>query len=220
MIKIIGYNKALLILILCASMVLLFLYNQKMLMPNLQKQERQLRTAQSEISKMTGDMDQLRNSLEKFEKEKLDFERVQKLGFFDLQDRVKADATVSAIQRESRLIAAKYSIKPASTISNQKLRDAGYKILNTDMDFDLEAIEDNDIYKFIYILNYGFPGQIIIKNLDISRPVKVTQPILRKIGGGEAVAVVKASLKVSWQTMVPDETISKTRSASQNGDFR
>ena len=220
MIKAIGYNKVFLIVVLMACLAVTFLYNQNFLKPDLDKKNRTLRANSSEISEMTGNLNKLSGDLQKFEKQKTDFERVLKLGFFDPQNRVEARQIITEIQQESRLLSAKYQISPAQSEENKMAKEAGSKILTTGIRFDLEAIEDADIYKFIYILNYAFPGQLAINDFSMSREVDVTQPILRKIGVGQAEALVKASLSVTWKTMVPDETISVTGNSSNQGGVR
>ncbi len=217
MMKAIGLKKVILVLSLAALAVLMFLYSQQILGPNLKKQQRLLSSGKGEISTMTNNLNQLTDSLQRFEKEKEDFAQVRNLGFFDQQNRVEARRLITAIQRESGLRISNYTIKSAASIPSEKSREAGYKILNTDIDFKLEAIEDADIYKFIYMLNYGFPGQILIKDLSISKEMNITQPLLRKIGVGDSVPIVEATLNVSWQTMVPDETIAVSDSTGQGG---
>jgi len=220
MIKAIGYNKVFLIGLLSACLVAVFLYNQRFLKPDLDKKNRILRTNSSEISEMTDNLNKLSEGLQKFEKQKADFERVQNLGFFDSQNRVEARQIITEIQQESRLLSAKYQISPAQSVGNKMAQEAGSKILTTAIKFDLEAIEDSDIYKFIYILNYAFPGQLAINDFSMSREVEVTQPILRKIGVGQAEALVKASMSVTWKTMVPDESLSVTGDSSNQGGVR
>jgi len=213
MIKLIGYNKLLLIVLLLVCLIGAFLYNQSILKPSLDKKERVLRANSSEMSEMTTNLSELSGNLQAFEKQKIDFERVQNLGFFNSQNRVEAREFITAIQKESRLLSARYEIKPARSDENKMAKEAGAKVLTTDISFDLEAIEDSDIYKFIYILNYGLPGQVVINDFVLSRDKEITQPLLRKIGVGEAVAVVNASLNVTWNTVVLDETLSVTDGA-------
>jgi len=220
MIKTIGYNKIVLIVILIACLAVTFLYNQNFLKPDLDKKNRALRANSSEISEMTDNLNKLSGDLQKFEKQKTDFERVQNLGFFDSQNRVEARQIITEIQKESRLLSAKYQINPAKSEDNKMAKEAGAKILTTDIRFDLEAIEDADIYKFVYILNYAFPGHLAINNFSMSREIDVTQPVLRKIGVGQAEAIVKASLAVTWKTMVPDEGLSVTGDSSNQGGAR
>lgn len=217
MIKAIGLNKVFLILLLAGFLAAMFMYGQYVLSPSLKKQQSQLSSGKGEISSITNNLNLLTSGLEKFEKQKDDFEKIRNLGFFNPQNRVEAKQIITAIQKESRLKVKTYSIKPAVTLSNKKSKDAGYKILRTDMGFNLEAIEDADIYKFFYILNYGFPGQVIINNFSMSRDMDITQPLLRKIGVGQSEAIIKADLSVSWQTIVPDENLAVSAANSQQG---
>jgi len=124
--------------------------------------ERELRSEKSDISKMTKDMDDLSKGLAQFEKEKEDFANVQNMGFFDEQDRAKTKNIIEAMQRDSRLLTARYSLSPARLVPEVRAKEAGYDLISTDIDFSLEAIEDADIYRFVYMLNYGFPGQLKI----------------------------------------------------------
>lgn len=205
--KAVGATKILSIVILAVVSGLIFLYTFQYLKPDLLKKTRSLQANDAEIGKMVTDLNDLKSGLEKFETQKQDFETIQKLGFFDSQNRVEAKTRIDIVQRESRLINAKYTIRPAENLSNDKVKEAGYKLLSTGIDFDLEAIEDADIYKFIYLLNYGFPGQIVIDGLDMSRDIEITQPLLRKIGVGQVEPIIKGRMNVRWLTMVPDETL-------------
>ncbi len=207
MIRTIGFNKFLIIALLAGFIVIAFLYKSQMVQPALDKQERELRKEKREISEMTKDMNKLVKGMEEFDKQKDQFANVQKLGFFDPQNRVVAKQRIIAMQQESRLLSARYTISPAQTVPNEKAKDAGYKILNTDIDFSLGAIEDADVYKFIYLLNYGFPGQLIIRDVKLERKKEITQPLLRQIGVGEAEPVITATITASWKTMVPDDSL-------------
>jgi len=113
---------------------------------------------------------------------------------------------------------ARYTIKPAKSLVTDKSKEAGHKILETDIDFTLDAIEDSDIYRFVYNLNYGFPGQIAINRFSISRDVAITQPLLRKIGTGGAEALVTGKLNVTWRTMVLDETLKASSEGEENDE--
>jgi len=219
MVKTIGYNRFLFIAILALTLVALFFYTQYVQTPSLQKEKRKLSTVQSETSEMRNNVDRLRNQLDQFEKEKADFARVQSLGFFDGQDRIDAKQLITAIQNDSKLVNARYSIKPVKSVVTEKSREAGYKILATDIDFNLEAIEDADIYQFIHNLNYGFPGLITIKKFTLDRTGEITPVILRKIGTSGSEVLVKSQLNVSWYTMVADETLQKARTDNEGGEY-
>ena len=90
-------------------------------------------------------------------------------------------------------------------VESKRAKDANYKMVATDIQFDLEAIEDVDIYKFLYVLTYGFPGQVVVNDFTVSRDVEVTQPLLRRIGSGQSEPIVQSSVRISWYTMVPED---------------
>lgn len=215
MIKAIGINKFFLLLLLAVFIALAVFYNYQIITPDVTKLNRQVMTNKSEVSQMTQDLNSLTAGLEKFAQQKDAFEKVRRLGFFDPQNRVVAKQLITNIQRDSRLMTAKYTIKPAENLDDEKAREAGYKILSTDIDFILEALDDADVYKFVYLINYGFPGQVIINKLNIERDMEITQPLLRRIGVGQAQPIIKATFEVTWKTMVADETISVTE--TENG---
>ncbi|HPF78370.1 MAG TPA: hypothetical protein PLF01_03660 [Alphaproteobacteria bacterium] len=210
MIRIIGAQKFLALVLLAALMVLLAVYWVYSLGPDIKVKERQWAMNKAEVARMTEDIDKLIKGIEQFAQQKDEFERIQKFGFFDPQNRPEARERLNSIQKESRVLSAKFTIKSAETEPNEKAKDAGYKILNTDIDFSLEALDDLDIYNFIYLMNYGFPGQISIQDINIARNSEITQPVLRQVGLGEPVPLVVAVVRLNWRTMVPDESLAIT----------
>lgn len=207
MLRVVGIQKIFFILILLSLVGFGFLYNSRYLEPKNLENKRELGRNQSDISETTENLDQLLQGMGQFAEQEADYKKIEAVGFFDSQNRVETRKRLNLMQQESRLIAAKYAIKPAVTQKNKKAQEAGYRVIETEIGFTLEAIEDADIYKFIYLLNHGFPGYIAIESMDISREKKVTQPLLRKIGAGTPEVMVKADMKVRWLTMIPDPDV-------------
>ena len=203
MIKTVGYTKAFLILALAIFSGLCAFYIYMKAQPDLKTVERNLQGANGQILQMQTDMDDLAKGFAQFEEEKLDYAKLQNLGFFNDQDRSKTKNIIEEMQRESRLLSARYSLSPARRLDEDRARDAGYDLVSTDINFTLDAIEDADIYRFVYLLNYGFPGQVKITSLSIKKNQDVTQPLLRQIGIGQAEPLITATLKASWRTMIP-----------------
>ena len=204
MMKSIGLSRLFIILLLASFTLFCLFYSYKVGGPNIKKEKRSLAVVNNDISKMTSDMDKLSQGLTQFEGQKQAFSNVQRFGFFDDQDRVKARQLIEAMQEESRLLSAVYSLGPAESLNEPRATDAGYDLLNTNIGFTIEAVEDIDVYKFIYLLNYGFPGQISIKSLSMSRDEEITQPLLRQIGTGQPTPLIRAELEVFWKSMVPE----------------
>lgn len=208
MIRAIGFQKVFLILLLGVAVVALAYYTLSVAQPSLNENQRELGKNKAEIDEMIMNTDKLTQGFAQFQEQKDVFQQVQELGFFDTQNRLEARARFVAMQEESELISAKFNIKPAVVAENAKAKEAGYKVLNTEIDFNLEAIEDKDIYRFLHLLNYGFPGQVIITEFNMKRETEITAPILRQIGVGQPPPLVRALVRMKWQTMVQDDTLS------------
>jgi len=208
MLKLIGLDKVVMIALVAGFAIGGYFYNTNILSPSILKKERELRQDKSNLSKLRKDTNRLVSGVELFEQQKAEFETIQASGFFDSQNRVITQTKLDAMGRESRLESLRYSINPAREISNRKLKDAGYKILETEILFDIGAIDDTDISTFLYLLNHGFPGQVIISSVEMIKKQKLTQPLLRNIGlDANFSPLVTAKVKAVWKTMVPDTSV-------------
>lgn len=214
MMQTIGAQKAFLIFLLVLFCAGLYVFNNFVLVPDIAKTERTVRQQRAELNKITQNTNKLARGIELFNEQRDLFAKIDQSGFFDDQNRVEAREMLDAMQQESRLIVARYNIRPVERETSPKLQDAGYQILRSDIEFDLGAIDDSDIYRYIYMLNQGFPGMITIKDFKMTKEQKVTQPLLRNIGvRAPFTPLVDAELKVEWRTMVPDTTLSDDQGA-------
>lgn len=204
MIRSLGMQKIFTLGLLVAALLGIYFYGIMTLGPQNEYSERQLRLNKSEFSEITNNMGKLVSDMKQFDQQKDQFKNLEVLGFFNAQDRLEMRSRLNEMQEESKLISAVYSVQPARTEKNKQAEDAGSKIVNTSISFTLEAFDDADIYKFIYLLNYGFPGHVSINDLSIKRDKKITPTLLQKIGAGDQVAVVVATLSVNLRTMVED----------------
>ena len=208
MIKIIGIQRIAFLVCLAALLVGGVLLKYYILDPGNTKIERELRANESKLSTMRHNIVNLRSSLDKFSSQKKQFQKIRALGFFDAQDRVEVRTRVSLMQRESGLLSARYTVSPVEREESKKAEEVDRQVLYTEIVFDLEAMDDSDIYKFIHLLNYGFPGDVTVTNFSIGREGVLNYPTLRKIGSGGAVVLVKAKVNVEWRTMVSKDVVS------------
>ena len=214
MIKSIGIQKIAFILFLTFLAVGGYFYNTKILTRDIIMTERKARSVQANLNKMTADTEKLIQGVELFNEQKAEFITVQKSGFFDDQDRVITKKRLDEIQLATRLKTFRYNISPAIDVTSSKLNEAGYKMLSTSIELDLGAIDDTDIFKFLYLFNHGFPGQIIISNITMEKEQNITQPLLRNIGlKGSFQPLVSSKVIAKWFTMVPKNTESKNNEA-------
>ncbi len=212
MIRLIAFNKFFLIILLGGLLTALAFYYYAVSIPKIESDKKALRKNSAEISELSQNLEELKAGIAQFLKQEEEFKQLEKKGFFDPQDRVQARKKLNYIRDMSGVITAQYTIKPAGDQVNEQVKAAGHKILDTPMEFSLDAIEDADIYRFIYYLNYGFPGQITIKDITMTRNEDITIPKLKQIGLGlePMTPFISAKITANWRTIVPDATIAVT----------
>jgi len=206
MIRLIGLNKIFLMLFLGMFLALFIFYYYMVASPEILSNQRELRNNNGEISKISGDLDQLKIGIEQFKEQEDQFQSLYKHDLFNSQDRVEARKRLTAIRDASGVSSALFTIRSAKVDENEDVKKAGHKILNTPMTFRIEAIDDLDVYRFIYLLNHGFPGQITLEEVSVSREEEITLPLLKQIGIGqeEMRPLINAEIEASWRTIVPD----------------
>lgn len=204
MIKSLGFQKVLIIFLLVLGLGAIYFFGIMGLAPKTESLERQLRSERSTFNETSEKLSNLRMGVEKFEVQKDKFLNLQTLGFFDAQDRVDLTRRLDNIGQESGVLSATYNISPIMQEANQKAEEAGYQILLTPITFKFTSLTDKEIYKYVYLLNYSFPGHITIKALRTEKTKKITPRLLQSIGTDNMVPILDASLEIELRTLVED----------------
>ena len=207
MIDKIGYKRALTIFILAALLAVMFAGNEFFFKSKVTESEQQLSAAKREASTLSTEIQKMRDDYVLFEKQKDYYAIISRMGFFNDQDRVLARERFDTLQKLSKIISAKYEIKAANILSEETSPETGFVVMESPITVDLAAVDDLDIYRFIYYLNYGFPGHITINKMNITRAAPVTPELLKEIGTGAPPQIVTAKLELDWRTMARKEAI-------------
>ena len=205
MIAVLGIKRVLGLGVLVLLVAALAGAHYMVLLPHQEKVERELRGLKGEISTRRAEAQRLKDEFEKLDEVKFKYNELLRFGFFGDQDRVFARNQFNELQKQSNVISSRYEIKPVREEENRRLKEAGHKLLKSEIKLDVEAYDDIDIYNFVHLLNYGFPGRVAISNVDIRRIRDVTVPLLQGIGSGSSLPVVKAEIDLNWYTAVPDK---------------
>lgn len=215
MIGALGAKRLLVLIFLALLLAFIYGYGKFILEPASLDTTRALNNQKSEISRINQVMENLRSDIDKFEVQRDQFNNLQILGFFGDQDRLELRQRFNELQARTGLLSAQYTINPAIVEDNEKAFEAGYKIFNTPINFTLSAMNDSAIYQFVYFLNYGFPGQVTIDKLTIKKNTEITPTVLQKIGVGDPVPIVQASLLVTLRTLVEDPVAQRARDQNE-----
>lgn len=204
----IGAKRILVLLILGGALAALAVANYFILEPQTVSSRNQLSTVMGETATLQGEVEKMRSDFAAFQQQKILFENISKMGFFNDQDRVLARERFETMQKLSKIISARYEIKAANVINDESAEKTGYVVMESPITVELSAIDDLDIYRFIYFLNYGFPGHIAINNMTIERKLDINPETLKRIGTGDPPEIINAKMDMEWRTMARKDAIS------------
>jgi len=207
MIKVLGFRRVVFLLLLVGVNVLLGFAAYMHLMPQQEIKERELRGARGQASTLQSDIDGLLVEFDQLEEQREEFEKLKNDGFFDGQSRRKAELIFQKIQERSGVISAVASVQAGVFEDNSEALKAKHKILNSPIKVNIEAVNDLDVFRYIYLVDEFFPGHVAIDSIKLSRQSDVSGTVLRGIASGKNPPLVAAELAMSWRTMIPDEEV-------------
>lgn len=203
MIKILGFQRVAILAGLLLFNIILGGVSYGYLVPANLEAEKNLKKAKSETSQIMGDIAKIDLEFAQLEEQREKFDYLQNDGFFKDQDRFEAERIFKRTQEESGVVSAVASISKGTIIDDENAMKAEHKILKSDMKINIEAANDLDVFKYIYLLDQYFPGYLSIDNFRLTREGELTGAVLRAIASGEDPVLVKAEINLFWRTMVP-----------------
>lgn len=205
MIQILGIKRVLILgMIVCVNLFLgALVYG--LLMPHEEQAHKELSSLEGQISSRRQEIEGIRGEIDRFASQKDQFDELHKMGFFSSQNRILARAKFDELRELSKILTAKYKIDKASYETNDQISKAGHVILKSSVTVGIEAIDDVDIYRFLYLLDTAFPGHAAVESLKINKNQDVTQALLRQIGNGIPSALVNGELTFVWRTVLPED---------------
>lgn len=203
----IGAKRMTLLMVLIALVAALGLSSEFVFAPKNAESQQKLRSVTGEAATLQTEITKMKGDFAAFEHEKAYFETISRMGFFNDQDRVLARERFDTMQKLSKIISARYEIKAANVLTDEADPETGFVVMESPITVTLSAVDDLDVYRFIYYLNYGFPGHITINNLNMERKAEISPTILKEIGTGNPPEIITAKLDLDWRTMARKESI-------------
>lgn len=207
MINRLGFKRFIIIALLATFLGVFFVADNFFLTPQELESQNELSGINSQISTLEGELEKMRADFQIFQKQKMFYDSIRKMGFFNDQDRVIARERFDTMQRLSKIISARYEIKAARIITDEAAGTTGFVIMESPISVSLSAVDDLDVYRFIYYLNYGFPGHVVINSLRLERKLDITSEVIKQVGMGTPPEIISASLELDWRTMARKESI-------------
>jgi len=207
MIRVLGIKRVLLLVVLVTVNVLFAGLVYGLLLPEKVKLQTGLSGLTRQISVVQQDISRLQVEFEQLEEQQSLFEELERDGFFRAQNRREAQDLFESIQNESRVISAVANISPGEIEDDEEAQKASYKILVSPIRLNIEALDDVDIYRYLYLIEKSFPGHITINSMQIERGKNLNAAVLRAVALGESPALISATINLSWRTMIAESQI-------------
>lgn len=205
MIKVLGLQRIIILLVLLAINAVLGFAVYMHFTPQQVVKERELRGVRGQASTLQADIDGLLVEFDQLDEQREEFERLKKDGFFDGQSRRKAELIFQKIQERSGVVSAVASVNAGELEDNEEAKKADHQILKSPISIRIEAVNDLDVFRYLYLINEFFPGHVAVKNIKITREADVSGTVLRAIASGKNPPLVIADLELIWRTMIPAE---------------
>lgn len=203
MIEILGIKRVLVLAVLIAINAMLAFWVYTNLSPKYENQDRQLRTVQGQINTTRQSLDQILTEFGQIERQKEHFETLKKRGFFDEQNRIEAQNLLQEILYKSQVVSARATIGGGKVSDPPALSEAGHQVLTSPISIEITALEDVDIYRYLWLLEKGFSGYIHVKTFNLNRQADITREILQSIISGQNPEIVSAKIEADWVTLIP-----------------
>lgn len=205
MITLIGAKRLMIIAVLFVLCGLMGAGTYLYLIPKNQALKQQLTQIRSDISFKRSEANRFREEMAEIQSEKNVFKSMQSTGFLGEQSRLEARKRIVAIQSYSRVLSARYNIQPGVVENAETAVNADRVILKTQLSFDVDAMDDADIFNFIYLMENAFMGHISVTSFELDRVLDVNEVTLRQIGSGTPMILVKAKILFDWKTLMSRE---------------
>lgn len=203
MIQILGAKRVLTLAILFLVNIALAAALYTIFIPEKTQTEQELRVTKAAVASRRGEIQTMQTEYQQIQQQKSLFGDLEKARFFTTQDRVEARRMIEAIQGTSKVLSAKYAIGAAEVLENEQASAAGHVILHSPLSVNIDALDDMDIYNFIYWMENAFPGHAAVTSLTLERQLDIDEVTLRQIGNGVPTVLVNANIDFDWSTMVP-----------------
>ncbi len=204
LLNVVGAKRIMLLVILLGANVVLAAALYLYIVPELSSKKFSQRQLKNSVLGAEADISRLKREFDQIEEQKADFETLSRDGFFSDQTRKDVKKIFSVVQKRSKVVSAVVSVRPGLLIKNADAAKANHKILTSPVDIKIKAVEDGDVYNYLRMLLDYFPGHISVDRIKMSRVKDVDLTVLRAISSGLNPELIKAEIRLSWRTMIPD----------------
>ena len=207
MIRVLGIKRIILLTVLVAINAALGAAVYLHIVPEADNKNIELATLRSQNSTTQADITRLQVEFDQLDAQREEFEELRRKGFIGTQDRRQAEKLFVKIGEEAGVFNSVASVQRGTIEDNAEAEKAGHKVLKSPILVQIKALDDVDVFRYIYLVEQFFPGHIAIDSVDIRRSTEVSGTVLRAIAGGKNLDLVTADMVIVWRTLIPESEV-------------
>lgn len=216
MIDVLGIKRIFILLVLAALNLILLASVYGYLQPANADKSLQLRRVSAKVKTLEAEVADYQVEFSQLTSKQQQFDELKDSGFFSEQGRREAQAIFERIQSEANVISATANIQPGILVDDAEAAKADHRILKSDITVRIEAFDDVDVFRYLYLIEHFFPGHVVIKSMTMERTMNVNGTILRAIASNSNPILVRADIDMVWRTMIPVSNVSANAEGGQS----
>ena len=209
MLQVLGRNRVILLVMLVFFNAAMAFGLYEFLTPERLKAQGILTSARAQLEERRAEIQRLKEEYALLQSQIRYFKEIENRGFFNDQNRVAARESFEKLREISGVLKAKYNIKAGQLTEDARADEAGYVILQSPINVELDSTDDVDVYSFLKLIQEYFPGKVGVVSMEIERVENVNSQLLNDMSNGEPVPVVKSKIDFQWKTMASRKALAK-----------
>lgn len=172
-------------------------------MPSKTEAETTQRTTEGEVAALRGKITNIRNELKEVQAQIPYVEMLKNQGLFQRQDRFYIIKKLEDLRKQTSISGFNFSVSNMETVTNADAEKMGGKLINSRITLSgIQFLFDTDLYKFLAILDSGFPGTSRIHSVSLELPREIDENVYSALRQRQPVSPFVASVVVDWTTLV------------------
>lgn len=203
MIQLIGAKRAVIFGILLAVNLALAAAFFMAVGPMLADATTRLNVVNSEISRLTGDIENAKREAEELKKNLPHFNDLQARGFFLNQDRFMINRTLDELRTKSGVSGFSFNIDAMAKVGNAQAEAAQYQLTSSRIKIDkIETLTDADFFILLQNIVKAFPAHARVQSFELKRSAKIDEAALQRLARKEVVNFSEGEIVMDWLTML------------------
>ncbi|OIN87410.1 MAG: hypothetical protein AUJ12_01345 [Alphaproteobacteria bacterium CG1_02_46_17] len=171
------------------------------LMPAREGAERELSATKAAIDAKYQEVAKMKEEFILLQSQLRDFKNLEARGFFGDQDRAQATENFSKLVDRTGLLQANLKYEAGKVVVNKMAEDAKQIVIKSRGQINIESLDDVDVYTLLKYMQERYPGSVDVTKVTLERTETLNADMLRQIGGGTPVPLVKGVIEFDWRTM-------------------